>query len=143
MRIDILGIRLSIRHKVIIAVAALYVFMATGILGSYYFMHELEEKISYLEDISKLEESVLEIRRFEKNYFLYGDQQSLNTALYHLSRVQDLLDKNAPKIQALSSSRQVDHFRGDLQDYKHLLSGCLDPALAYRVSANLGYPGRI
>ena len=61
---------------------------------------ELEEKISYLEDISKLEESVLEIRRFEKNYFLYGDQQSLNTALYHLSRVRKLLDKNAAKIQA-------------------------------------------
>jgi two-component system, NtrC family, sensor kinase len=132
MRIDILGIRLSIRHKVIIAVAALYMFMAAGILGSYYFMHELEEKISYLEDISKLEESVLEIRRFEKNYFLYGDQHSLNTALYHLSRAQDLLDKNSTKIQALSSSSQVDLFKGDLQEYEHLISRCLDPALAYR-----------
>ena len=132
MRIDILGIRLSIRHKVIIAVAALYVFMAAGILGSYYFMHELEEKISYLEDISKLEESVLEIRRFEKNYFLYGDQQSLNTAQYHLNRAQDLLDKNAAKIQALSSSREVDHFKGDLQEYQQLISACLDPALAQK-----------
>ncbi len=123
---------LSIRHKVIIAVAALYVFMAAGILGSYYFMHELEGKIGYLEDISKLEESVLEIRRFEKNYFLYGDQQSLITALYHLNRAQDLLVKNAAKVQALSSSRQVDHFRGDLQEYEQLISKCLDPALAHK-----------
>ncbi len=123
---------LSIRHKVIIGVAALYVFMAAGILGSYYFMHELEGKIGYLEDISKLEESVLEIRRFEKNYFLYGDQQSLNTAQYHLSRAQELLDKNAAKVLALSSSRQVDRFRGDLQEYELLISKCLDPASAHK-----------
>jgi signal transduction histidine kinase len=104
--------------------------MAAGILGSYYFMQQLEEKISYLEDISKLEESVLEIRRFEKNYFLYGDQQSLNTALYHLSRTQDLLDKNLPKIQALSSSQEVDSFKADIQEYEQLISKCLNPALA-------------
>ena len=128
MRTDVL----SIRHKLIIAVAALYVFMSAGILGSYYFMHQLEEKISYLEDISKLEESVLEIRRFEKNYFLYGDQQSLNTALYHLSRAQDLLDKNAVKIQTLSSPPQLERFKDDLQGYEQLISGCLDPALAHR-----------
>jgi len=128
MRTDLL----SIRQKLIIAVAALYVFMSAGILGSYYFMHQLEEEISYLEDISKLEESVLEIRRFEKNYFLYGDQQSLLTAQYHLSRARDLLDKNAERIQTLSSTRQVERFKEDLQGYERLISGCLDPASAYK-----------
>jgi two-component system NtrC family sensor kinase len=132
MRIERLGPRLSIRHKVIIAVAALYVFMAAGILGSYYFMLELEDKISYLEDISKLEESVLEIRRFEKNYFLYGDQQSLNTARYHLIRAQALLNKNTAKIKDLSSAPKVDNFKADLQEYEQLVSKCLDPASAQK-----------
>jgi hypothetical protein len=57
---------LSIRHKIIIAVGALYLFMTAALFGSYYFMHQLEDKIGYLEDVSRLEESILEIRLFEK-----------------------------------------------------------------------------
>lgn len=119
---------LSIRHKVAIAVTALYLFMAASLLGSYYFMHQLEEKISYLEDISKLEESVLETRRFEKNYLLYNDGQSLATALYHLTRVQDLFAKNKARIAALTSPRGAEEFRKDLQEYSGLISTCADLA---------------
>ena len=60
----------SIRYKIIIAFAAVYLFMAASFMGSYYFMQQLGQKIVYLEDVSKLEESVFEIRRFEKNFFL-------------------------------------------------------------------------
>lgn len=120
---------LSIRHKVIVAVAALYLFMTAGLLGSYYFMHELEDKISYLEDVSRLEESVLEIRRFEKNYFLYGDDHSLKTALYQLPRVQGLLDKNANRLEALSSPIKVATFRKELVEYEQLVSRCSDTAV--------------
>jgi two-component system, NtrC family, sensor kinase len=120
---------LSIRHKVIVAVAALYLFMTAGLLGSYYFMHELEDKISYLEDVSRLEESVLEIRRFEKNYFLYGDDHSLKTALYQLPRVQGLLDKNANRLEALSSPIKVATFRKELVEYEQLVSRCSDTSV--------------
>jgi len=114
----------SIRQKVIASVAALYFFMAAGIFGSYYFMHQLEEKIAYLEDVSKLEESVLEVRRFEKNYFLYGDRQSLTTALYHLNRVGELMNKNVSKIEALSSAERASRFRQNLEEYEKLVGLC-------------------
>lgn len=107
-----------------IAVAALYVLMAVSILGSYYFMYQLEDKMGYLEDVSKLEESVLETRRFEKNYFLYGDQESLKTVMYHIGRVRGLLPKNAPRLEALSSSEKVSRFRSDLAEYEQLLAIC-------------------
>ncbi|HTY25752.1 MAG TPA: ATP-binding protein [Desulfomonilaceae bacterium] len=115
---------LSIRYKIIIAFAAVYLFMAASFLGSHYFIHQLEQKIGYLEDISKLEESVLEIRRFEKNFFLYGDYQSLNTALYHLTRVQDVLGKNNAKLEELSYVQKVAEFKKDLADYKDVISRC-------------------
>jgi len=117
---------LSIRYKVAASVGLLYLFMASSVLGSYYFMHTLEGKMSYLEDVSKLEESVLEIRRFEKNYFLYGDPQSLKTALYHLTRVQDLLDRNLAKIEGLSSKQAVAQFRHNLDEYATLARLCAD-----------------
>ncbi len=83
----------SVRQKVFIGVFAVYLFMAATILGSHYLMERLGGKIAVLEDVGKLEESVLEIRRFEKNFFLYGDPQSLKTALYHLARAQSRIGK--------------------------------------------------
>jgi signal transduction histidine kinase len=116
----------SLRHKVILGVAAVFLFMAATIVGSYYFMKSLEEKISYLEEISKVEEAALEIRRFEKNYFLYGDDQSLKTTLYHLGRVQSLFEKNLGKIEELITPQQTKEFRDSLISYEQLLSECCD-----------------
>lgn len=121
---------LSIRQKVMVAVTALYALMAVSLLGSYYFMHQLEEKIGYLEDMSKLEESVLETRRFEKNYFLYGDQESIKTVMYHIRRVQELLKKNTSKLASLSSDESVSQFGADLTLYEQLLSQCSNSATA-------------
>jgi two-component system NtrC family sensor kinase len=118
----------SMRQKIVIAFAAVYVFMAASFLGSYYFMRQLEEKIVYLEDVSKLEESVFEIRRFEKNFFLYGDYQSLQTALYHLTRVRDILGKNLVKIGELSSSGKAAAFKKDIAEYENVISRCMELA---------------
>ncbi len=117
---------ISLRQKVILGVAAVFLFMAATILGSYYFMKSLEEKIGYLEEISKVEEAALEIRRFEKNYFLYGDDQSLKTTLYHLGRVQSLFEKNLGKIEELITPQQTKEFRDSLISYEQLLSECSD-----------------
>jgi signal transduction histidine kinase len=115
---------ISLRRKVIIGAAVVYLFMTATILGSYYSMRSLEDKISYLENVSKLEESVLEIRRFEKNYFLYGNKDSLTTALYHLKRVEELLANNTPKMEALSSPQQIAEFKASLNEYGQLLGQC-------------------
>ena len=118
----------SLRQKVILGVAAVYLFMAATIVGSYYFMKSLEEKIGYLEEISKVEEAALEIRRFEKNYFLYGDEQSLKTTLYHLGRVQSLFEKNLEKIEELISPQQTRELKDSLASYEQLLTECSDLA---------------
>ncbi len=115
----------SIRHKTIIAVIALYLILAFSFVGSHYFMKQLEDKLGYLEDVSKLEEAVLEIRRFEKNYFLYGVNESLKTVLYHLTRVKEILNKDYDRIEVLSTSEGVDKFRKDLETYETAISNCL------------------
>ncbi len=115
----------SIRQKTIIAVIALYLIMASSFVGSYYFMKQLEDKLGYLEDVSKLEEAVLEIRRFEKNYFLYGNNESLRTVLYHLGRVNEILDKDYDRIEALSSKESAKNFRKNLEAFEAAISSCL------------------
>lgn len=115
----------SIRQKTIIAVIALYLILALSFVGSYYFMRQLEDKLGYLEDVSKLEEAVLEIRRFEKNYFLYGSHESLKTVLYHLGRVKQILTKDYVRIEALSSQDNIEKFIIDLETYEKAISNCL------------------
>jgi len=119
-----------------IAVAALYLLMAVSVLGGYYFMQQLEDKMGYLEDVSKLEESVLETRRFEKNYFLYGDQESLKTLIYHINRVRELLPKNVAKLAALSSDEAVAQFKSDLVEYERWFSICDSPQSAADCPSN-------
>ncbi len=118
----------SLRQKVVVGVAAVYLLMASTIFGSYYFMRSLEQKIGYVEDISKMEEAVLEMRRFEKNYFLYGDEGSLVTARSHLARVERLLGKNLGKIEALSSLSRTADFKENLARYEQLLAECSELA---------------
>lgn len=113
---------ISLRQKVILGVAAVFLFMGATIVGSYYSMCSLEDKISYLEEISKVEEAALEMRRFEKNYFLYGDDQSLKTTLYHLGRIESLVDKNLAKIEELITPQQVKQLRDSLNSYQKLLT---------------------
>jgi len=114
----------SVRQKVFTGVVAVYLFMAATILGSHLLMERLGGKIAVLEDVGKLEESVLEIRRFEKNFFLYGDPQSLKTALYHLSRAQSLLEKHEGLFEGLQSKTETSAFREDLREYSKMLTEC-------------------
>ena len=115
---------LSIRHKVIISVTAIYVFMAVSGLGAYCFMLRLEEKIGNLENVSKLEEAVLEMRRFEKNFLLYKDKQSHKTTLYYLAKARALMEKNIEKLGALSSPQEVARFSNNLQEYEKIMTVC-------------------
>ncbi len=115
----------SIRHKTIIAMLAVYLFMAASMAGSYYLMLQLEKKIDLLEVIGRLEESVLEIRRFEKNYLLYGDSQSLNTARHHLGRVGELVENNRKSLEALSSMGKTDSFSKHVDKYEQMIGACL------------------
>ncbi len=119
----------SVRQKVFIGVVTVYLFMAATILGSHYLMERLGGKIAVLEDVGKLEESVLEIRRFEKNFFLYGDPQSLKTALYHLVRAQSLLEKHASLFEGLESKKDTEAFRENLLEYQKMLTQCSDASV--------------
>ncbi len=112
----------SIRQKLMIGVSVIILLMAAAFLATFYWMRSLQEKIGNLETISRLEESVLEMRRFEKNFFLYGAVQSLRTAQYNATRVRHLLDKQESLFKRLSDPSSLQTFRSDLTEYERLLT---------------------
>lgn len=54
----------------------------------------LEEQIKQNETIAAFEESILEMRREEKNFFLYGAPKAQSRAIEHSNKAQQLLDRN-------------------------------------------------
>ncbi len=113
---------LSIRQKLVIGVIAIFLLMGAAMLGTFYLVSSLQTKIGNLETISLLEEAVLEMRRFEKNFFLYGDAQSLRTAKYNATRVGHLLEAQGSLFERLSGPASLNAFREYLKEYERLLS---------------------
>lgn len=114
--------RMSIRRKLVIGVAGVIVFMGAAMLGSFYWMRSLQDKMGNLEAISRFEESALEMRRFEKNYFLYGDTHFLKTAQHNARRVRQLLEDHKPLFLRLSALGPVEKFEANLKEYEDYLS---------------------
>lgn len=85
----------SIRHKVLLGIVLSLVGVGTLGAVSYYYLRQLEETLALAEGVDDLQSDVLEIRRSEKNYLLYGlgaDRvESLRYVDQAISRARGLL----------------------------------------------------
>lgn len=85
----------SIRHKVLLGIVLSLVGVGTLGAVSYYYLRQLEETLALAEGVDDLQSDVLEIRRSEKNYLLYGlgadREESLRYVDQVISRARGLL----------------------------------------------------
>ncbi|MBU0482220.1 MAG: hypothetical protein KKG47_14080 [Proteobacteria bacterium] len=81
----------SIRKKITYGFVLLLVFMVGTIGLTYGVSSHIEGKIQHLELIDDLFGNILELRRFEKNYFLYGEQSDFKEALVYIGRAGSIL----------------------------------------------------
>jgi len=78
----------------------------------------LEKKIMSGEAISEFFDTVLEIRRFEKNYFLYEQRSDYDENIQYVVRAGELFDANISGFAAVATVDQVIGTRDGLQRYK-------------------------
>lgn len=87
----------SIRHKVLLGIVLSLVGVGTLGTVSYYYLRQLEETLALAEGVDDLQSDVLEIRRSEKNYLLYGlgadREESLRYVDQAISRARGLLHR--------------------------------------------------
>jgi signal transduction histidine kinase len=84
-------------------------------------LNYLEKKIMSGEAISEFFDTVLEIRRFEKNYFLYEQRSDYDENLQFVTRAGELFDANISGFAAVASVDQVIGTRDGLKRYKGLM----------------------
>ena len=108
----------SIRQKIRFGYYAVVVMIVGLSIFTYMELNYLEKKIMFGEAITEFFDTTLEIRRFEKNYFLYEKRSDLDENLRYVSKAQELLAVNSIAFAAVTSEGQVPALAANLEKYK-------------------------
>ena len=81
------GIR-SIRGKLLITISIVAGLGIIATATATFALWRMEDKIRIIESFYELNQKVLEIRRYEKNYFLFNDRKDLLSALDYVDQVR-------------------------------------------------------
>jgi two-component system, NtrC family, sensor kinase len=111
----------SLRHKI----SAAYYFIVTLfiilILFAFIELSLLEKQIAGSEKITDFFDATLEVRRFEKNYFLYHQDQDYHENLEYLSQATRLLQEHGDMFQALPGVLSAPDLSAELGRYAKLM----------------------
>jgi two-component system NtrC family sensor kinase len=102
-----------------------YAGVAVLILISLFTLTELwymEKKVRFGEVISDFFDTTLEVRRFEKNFFLYQQNLDYQENMRYVSKAQEILDQNINEYKRLSIAPQMDSVKESLKKYKLLMT---------------------
>ena len=111
----------SIRKKITYGFVLLLAFMVATIGLTYGVSIHIEEKVQHLELIDDLFGNILEMRRFEKNYFLYGEQSDFQEAGVYLGNSESILQKSRNELARIIPGSDLERFSQTLGDYRHNL----------------------
>jgi signal transduction histidine kinase len=81
----------------------------------------LERRIVAGEALAEFFDATLEIRRFEKNYFLYAKWEDLNESMRYAGRARQLLERNEAAFGAFVPAAQLATLRDRLPRYEALM----------------------
>ncbi len=116
---------LSIKQKIVMSCTVVSIVVAAMIGAAMYQLDFLESKISVLENATKLEAHVQELRRSEKNLFLYHDKSYGDKALFLVEGARRLLASNREELHQATSRRVVEDFKRHLVSYGENVSDYL------------------
>jgi two-component system NtrC family sensor kinase len=115
------SVRISIRRKIIL-VFTVFV-MVGGLIWflNYYKHHLLNQKLQIIEKKQDLFNTILEARRYEKNYFLFLDVDNLRDALSYTRQAEQKLLGIIEKYHKYTLAGNLEENLRDLKNYEHSL----------------------
>ncbi len=119
----------SIRKKITYGFVLLLAFMVGTISLTYWVSIHIEEKVQHLELIDDLFGNILEMRRFEKNYFLYSEWSDYQEAVVYLDNTNNILQKSRGELARIIPDTELERFTQAIRDYEfnfQQLSGLYD-----------------
>ncbi len=111
---------LSIKRKLTISLLVVYLLSSLATVFALFSLSRVEAKISVIESLDTLSQTVLETRRYEKNYLLYNNPEDLRIALDYLDQVRTEV-KSLRSVEAFpledlpEYERKLEDYAGSLQ----------------------------
>ena len=110
---------ISIRTRLIIAFSLIFALSAVITIWSIITIEQIMDKIQFLKTSDNYKSEILEARRFEKNYLLYGT--NLNDAQTHVHNAKSILEENSETIIKILGSSDFLIMKSLLSGYQELL----------------------
>jgi two-component system NtrC family sensor kinase len=82
----------------------------------------IEKKVRFGEVVAEFFDTTLEMRRFEKNFFLYRKIEDYHENIRYIEKAVEILDKNVSDYKNLTVSTQLNTLRYDLNQYRLLMN---------------------
>ncbi len=112
----------SLQRKIKLGYYAFAGAVAGVALLAYSDLTYLEHNIAPDVAASRLLDAVLEIRRYEKNWFLYGGAGTLAEVESYAGQAQELIAAARPQLLELGGASDLDRLDADLAAYRRLLA---------------------
>lgn len=111
----------SIRQKIIVGYYGTVAIIVGLSIFTFMELTHLEQKIRFGEVISEFFDTTLEIRRFEKNYFLYGQGSDYLENVRYVVKARDMMESNIEGFATIALPEQIRSLKTDLERYKGLM----------------------
>jgi two-component system, NtrC family, sensor kinase len=79
------------------------------------------KKVQFEEVVTEFFDTTLEIRRFEKNFFLYEHEEDYYENIRYVNKAQEILDKNLKEYKSLAVAPLLNTVRDRIGKYKQLM----------------------
>ena len=117
--------KISIRGKIFLAFVIFIGLSALIWARSYYSQYILNQKIQIIERKYDLLNTILEARRYEKNYFLSFDKKNIVEALDYVRHGEDILRNILTRYSKYTLAKNLDQRITELVTYKESLADLL------------------
>lgn len=114
----------SLRQKITLGYTAFAVLLVALSVRSLIELHQIEQQIKAGARIAEFFDVALEIRRFEKNLFLYHQTQDVHENAVYVSRARQILEENhatfielAPEARIVALRKQIDRYAAQMRVY--------------------------
>jgi two-component system NtrC family sensor kinase len=120
-----INMRVSLRKKIIMALSLFLIAGGSLWLLNYYKHYVLNQKLQILEKKDDLFNTILEARRYEKNYFLYTDTKNLEDSISYVRQAEQKLVKIIENYSRYTIDRNLENKLDNLRQYEKALSALL------------------
>ena len=111
--------RLSIRLRVALGFAAVFLLICIMTIWAVVFMSKLGAKQLFIEKAGNYTFEIQQARRFEKNFLLYGTD--IDEALVYIGNAQKVLNASRDDFYAVIGEKAFSHMSDNLDHYRNLL----------------------